>query len=306
MVEKLIKHKPSYLALYDSGELEHRISLLNNILEKCKLCPRKCQVNRNKGETGYCKTGSDLFVSSYFPHFGEEQPLVGRFGSGTIFLTHCNLKCNFCQNYDISHFGEGKKVSTKQLPQMMLYLQRQGCHNINFVTPTHFASQIVTALPEAIEMGLELPIVYNCGGYESLVVIELLEGIVDIYMPDAKFSDSKYAQLFAKAPGYFDVLKNILKEMHRQVGELKVDDHGLAYRGMLIRHLVMPNNVAGSENILKFIAEELSTESYVNIMSQYRPCFKAVDEPLINRRITSKEYYHVIEVAKKLGLHRGF
>jgi len=297
--------QPSYLALYESGELEHRIVQLNKILEACTLCPRQCKVNRLKDELGYCKAGSTLMVSSYFPHFGEERPLVGRSGSGTIFLIHCNLKCNFCQNYDISHLGSGEKVSTKQLAQMMLYLQLQGCHNINFVTPTHFAPQIISALPYAIDMGLELPIVYNCGGYESLGVIKLLEGIVDIYMPDAKFSSAEYAKQYANAPDYYDVLQPVLKEMHRQVGLLSIED-GIASRGLLIRHLVMPNNVAGSEEILKFIAEELSTDSYVNIMSQYRPRFEAIDDPLIDRRITSKEYYPAIEIANKFGLHRGF
>ncbi len=297
--------KPSYLALYESGELQDRITRLTSILETCTLCPRQCKVNRLQGESGYCKTRANLVVTSYFPHFGEERPLIGRSGSGTIFLTHCNLKCNFCQNYDISHLGSGESVSITKLAQMMISLQMQGCHNINFVTPTHFAPQIVAALPNAIKMGLKLPIVYNCGGYESLEVIELLEGIIDIYMPDAKFSSAEHAQTYANAPDYFDVLKPVLKEMHRQVGVLKIEND-IANRGVLIRHLVMPNDVAGSEEILKFIGEELSTESYVNIMSQYHPCFNAIDEPLINRRITSKEYYQAIEVAKKLRLQRGF
>ena len=297
--------KPAYLTSYKSGEVEDRIIRLTSMLEACTLCPRQCKVNRLKAELGYCKAGANLVVSSAFPHFGEERPLVGRSGSGTIFLTHCNLKCNFCQNYDISHLGSGESVSITKFAQMMITLQMQGCHNINFVTPTHYVPQIIAALPHAIKMGLELPIVYNCGGYESLDVIKLLDGIVDIYMPDAKFSNAEQAQTFANAPDYFDVLKAILKEMHRQVGELKIEN-GIANRGLLIRHLVMPNDVAGSEAILKFIAEELSTESYVNIMSQYRPCFDTVDEPLINRRITSKEYYQAIELAKKFGLHRGF
>lgn len=306
VLEPLQMYRPSYLALYESGELEHRITRIIKILEACTLCPRQCSVNRLQGEIGYCQAGTTLVVSSYFPHFGEERPLVGRSGSGTIFLTHCNLRCNFCQNYDISHLGAGENISTKQLAKMMLYLQHQGCHNINFVTPTHFILQIISALPYAIELGLELPIVYNCGGYESLEVIELLEGVIDVYMPDTKFSNSEYAQLYVNAPDYFEVLKPVLKEMYRQVGILKIDKDGLAYQGLLIRHLVMPNDIAGSEDILKFIAEELSTESYVNIMSQYRPCFQAVNEPLINRRITSKEYYQAIESAKKFGLHRGF
>ncbi len=297
--------KPSYVALYESGELESRITRLTQILESCTLCPRQCKVNRLQGELGYCKAGAALTVSSSFPHFGEERPLVGRSGSGTIFLTHCNLKCNFCQNYDISHQEAGESVSTQKLAQMMISLQMQGCHNINFVTPTHYVPQVIAALPFAIQLGLELPIVYNCGGYESLEVVELLEGIVDIYMPDAKFSNAASAKQYANAPDYFEVLKTVLKEMHRQVGVLEIAN-GIAHHGLLIRHLVMPNSVAGSEEILKFIAEKLSTESYVNIMSQYRPCFDAVDEPLINRRLTSKEYHQAIELAKQFGLHRGF
>lgn len=298
--------KPSYLKLYESGELEHRISRLTKILEACTLCPRECNVNRLRGESGYCEAGAELKVSSYFPHFGEERPLVGKYGSGTIFLTHCNLKCNFCQNYDISHLGAGESVSTQKFAGMMLSLQRQGCHNINFVTPTHFAPQIVAALPVAIKMGLELPIVYNCGGYESLEVIELLEEIVDIYMPDAKFSSNEHAVRYANAPDYFDVLKEALLEMQRQVGILKIDENSIAYQGLLIRHLVMPNGVAGSEEILKFIAEKLSPDSYVNIMNQYRPCFDALDEPLMNRRITAAEYHQAIEFAKRFRLYRGF
>ena len=297
--------KPSYLSLYKSGELEQRIVRLHRILASCRLCPRRCEINRLQGEIGYCGAGTMAMVASHFPHFGEERPLVGRSGSGTIFLSHCNLKCNFCQNYDISHQGAGEAASAKQLARMMINLQQRGCHNINFVTPTHYAPQIVAALPIAIEMGLELPIVYNCGGYEAIEVLELLEGIVDIYMPDAKFSDSGHAEAYTTAPDYFEILKPVLKEMHRQVGDL-ASHQGIAYRGLLIRHLVMPNDVAGSAGILKFIAEQLSRDSYVNIMSQYHPCFEATNEPLINRRITSQEYRRVIELAKKFGLHRGF
>ncbi len=298
--------KPSYFDLHNSGELEDRIARLIRILERCTLCPRRCKVNRLKGEIGYCRAGAGLVVSSFFPHFGEERPLVGRSGSGTVFLTHCNLKCNFCQNYDISHQNAGEKISVQQLAQMMIALQHQGCHNINFVTPTHYAPLIAAALPYAIQFGLELPLVYNCGGYESLEVIELLDGIFDIYMPDAKFSNSEYAKQYANAPDYFNVLKSVLKEMYRQVGILNLNEEGIAFRGLLIRHLVMPNDVAGSEEILKFIADELSKDNYVNIMNQYRPCFEAIDEPLINRNIFSREYHKVIELAKKFGLHWGF
>ncbi len=297
--------KPSYLALYESGELEDRVRLLTERLSSCTLCPRQCRVNRLQGEVGYCRAGANLMVSSYFPHFGEERPLVGRSGSGTIFLTHCNLRCSFCQNYDISHGGEGEIVSIQRCGQMMVALQFQGCHNINWVTPTHYAPQLVAALLHAIRLGLQLPIVYNCGGYESLEVIQLLDGIVDIYMPDAKFSSRQYAKQFANAPDYFDVLKPVLKEMHRQVGDLRIEN-GIAYRGLLIRHLVMPNDTAGSEEVLKFIAQELSRDSYVNIMAQYRPCYQAVDTAGIDRRITMEEYDRAIQLAKKYGLHRGF
>ena len=306
MLEKQTMQQPSYMQLYESGELEHRIARLMKILEACALCPRQCKVNRLRGESGYCQAGADLQVSSYFPHFGEERPLVGRQGSGTIFLTHCNLKCNFCQNYDISHLGVGEIVSPQKFARMMIALQQQGCHNINFVTPTHYAPQIVAALPVAIKMGLESPIVYNCGGYDSLEVIKLLDGIVDIYMPDVKFASNEHAERYASALDYFDVLQEVLLEMQRQVGILKIDKIGIAYQGLLIRHLVMPNDVAGSEEILKFIAEKLSPDSYVNVMSQYHPCFDARDDPLINRRITSREFHQAIGIAKKYNLYRGF
>lgn len=298
--------KPAYLTLYHSGELERRIEQLTDLLTRCTLCPRQCQVNRLQGELGICRAGRNLTVASYFPHFGEEAPLVGRQGSGTIFMTHCNLRCSFCQNYDISHLGSGEAITTRQLARVMIFLQELGCHNINFVTPTHYAPQIIAALPLAIELGLELPLVYNCGGYESLAVIELLDGIVDIYMPDIKFSNARFAEVYAHAKDYFEVATRVLLEMQRQVGVLKMDANGLAYRGLLIRHLVMPNDVSGTAEIVRFIAEEISPDSYVNIMAQYHPCFHAQDDPLINRRITSLEYHRAIDMARKVGLHRGF
>ncbi|MDZ7263435.1 MAG: radical SAM protein [candidate division KSB1 bacterium] len=298
--------KPAYLALYQSGELQRRIDQLTAILARCTLCPRQCQVNRLQGELGICRAGRDLTIASFFPHFGEEAPLVGHYGSGTIFLTHCNLRCSFCQNYDISHLGAGEEMSTRQLAQVMIYLQKQGCHNINFVTPTHYAPQIMAALPLAIELGLEVPLVYNCGGYEALTVIQLLDGIIDIYMPDIKFSSTKFADEYAHAANYFEIARRVLREMQRQVGVLQMDARGLAYRGLLIRHLVMPNDVSGTAEILRFIADEISLDSYVNIMAQYHPCFQAQDDPLINRRITSQEYHQAIAIAKKYGLHRGF
>jgi putative pyruvate formate lyase activating enzyme len=297
---------PSYIHLFEKGELSHRIRLLKGFLQECRLCPRECKVNRLNGEIGYCKAGSELMVSSTFPHLGEEPPLVGYHGSGTIFLTHCNLRCIFCQNYDISHLGTGERITSSDLARVMLRLQEMGCHNINFVTPTQYAPQILSSFPEAIEKGLRLPIVYNCSGYESLEVIRLLEGMVDIYMPDVKYLDEKHSKRFSNAPDYPEVVKQVLKEMHRQVGDLTMDSKGIAERGLLIRHLVMPNGVASSEAVLKFIAEEISVHSYVNVMDQYRPEYRANEYPEINRRITHKEYLEAIQWAKGFHLYRGF
>ncbi len=297
---------PSFISLYEKGELQRRISLLRDFLKECHLCPRRCGINRLEGELGYCKAGSELMVSSAFPHFGEEPPLVGVHGSGTIFLTHCNLRCIFCQNYDISHLGRGKLITPSTMANMMIRLQEIGCHNINFVTPTHYVPQIVASLPEAIEKGLRIPIVYNCSGYESMEVIQLLDGIVDIYMPDAKYMDEKFAKRYSNAPDYPEVIKKVLKEMHRQVGDLRTNSIGIAERGLLVRHLVMPNGVASSEEVLRFIAEEISIHSYVNIMDQYRPEYKADEFLEINRRITYKEYLEAIQLAKRFRLYRGF
>jgi len=297
---------PGYVGLFEKGELNRRIRLIEEFLGACQLCPRRCGVNRREGEIGYCGAGSELTVSSAFAHFGEESPLVGLRGSGTIFLTHCNLRCVFCQNYDISHLGRGETTTSDEMARAMLRLQGLGCHNINFVTPTHYAPQIVASLPGAIKMGLRIPIVYNCSGYESLDVIRLLEGVVDIYMPDAKFMDGKYSRQFLNTPDYPEVLKGVLKEMHRQVGDLTIDSRGIAERGLLIRHLVMPGRVASSEEVLKFIAEDLSPHSYVNIMDQYRPEYRAHEYPDLNRRITHEEYAEAIQMAKRCHLYRGF
>ncbi len=297
---------PSYLLLHQKRELHQRAQLLTEFLKECWLCPRECGVNRLEGEVGVCQAGKDLVVSSAFPHFGEELPLVGRHGSGTIFLTHCNLRCTFCQNYDISHLGSGERMTFSDLARVMLKLQKMGCHNINFVTPTQYTPQIVSSLPEAIEGGLRIPIVYNCSGYESIEVIRLLEGVIDIYMPDVKYLDEKHSKRFSNAPDYPEVVKQVLREMHRQVGDLTMDSRGIAERGLLIRHLVMPNGVASSEAVFKFIAEEISAHSYVNIMDQYRPEYRACEYPEINRRITHKEFLEAIQWAKRFHLYRGF
>jgi len=297
---------PPYRKLLETGELKKRVELLRKKLRSCTLCPHNCEVDRTAGEKGICGAPADLYISSAFPHFGEEAPLVGRYGSGTIFFTHCNLKCGFCQNYDISHFGEGRKISTGELADIMISLERNGCHNINIVTPTHYVPQLVEGLMTAAERDLKLPLVYNCGGYESVDTLKLLDEIVDIYMPDAKFASDKTGKKYTKAGNYFTVMKDALKEMHRQTGVLKTDASGIAYRGVLIRHLIMPNNVAGSEVILKFIAEELSKDSYVNVMAQYRPLHNACDYKEINRTITRSELKEALKIAGSNGLHRGF
>lgn len=296
--------RPGYLKHRD-GELDEKAKRLYAIMENCALCPRNCEVNRLEGETGICGATGELMVSSGFAHFGEEPPLVGFYGSGTIFLTHCNLRCLFCQNYDISHKGDGVVSNPDRLAEMMLALQKSGCHNINFVTPTHYAPQIVEGIAKAADKGLELPIVWNCGGYESLEVIKLLDGVVDIYMPDVKFFNAANAKKFCAAQDYPDAVKEALKEMHGQVGDLVTDSRGIAQRGLLIRHLVMPNDAADSGGILRFIAGEISTNSYVNVMDQYRPCYDAFRHKEIDREITSDEYRRTVEIAKGLGLARG-
>jgi putative pyruvate formate lyase activating enzyme len=299
-------YQPPYITLHEKKELQRRIEILEDILKECRLCPRTCEVNRIKGEQGYCRAGMETMISSAFPHFGEEPPLVGTRGSGTIFLTHCNLRCVFCQNYDISHLGSGKRLSTSELAQHMIGFQREGCHNINFVTPTHYVPQILAALAEAIELGLTIPLVYNCGGYESLEVIKLLAGIIDIYMPDAKFAREEDAARYCNAPDYPHVLQEVLLEMHRQVGDLMLDESGIAYRGLLVRHLVMPHGVTGTDEIMPFIAQKMSVHSYVNIMDQYRPLYRAGEYPEIDRPVSAREYREAIKIAETAGLHRGF
>lgn len=295
----------SYLELHRVGELDARIEALYKIFSDCTLCPRQCKKNRTDGELGTCGAGGELAVSSSFPHFGEEPELTGIFGSGTIFLTHCNLRCVFCQNYDISQGGSGQTIDIPQLAELMVGLQNAGCHNINFVTPTHFAPHLVDGIRHAIGIGLELPIVWNCGGYESLEVIKLLDGIVDIYMPDIKFFDTGSAKLYCKAPDYPAKVREAVKEMHRQVGPLKTDDRGIAHMGLLVRHLVMPNHKNDTKEILDFILEEVSPETYINIMSQYKPAYKAMEFEKIDGAVGA-EYWEAVEYAKKIGLSRGF
>jgi len=281
--------------------MDERVEKAYALMENCRLCPRECGVNRLKGELGYCKMGAQPVVSSAGPHFGEERPLVGMGGSGTIFLTGCNLGCLFCQNYDISHYRRGTETTVDGVADMMLQLQRIGCHNINLVTPTHFMPPLIDAFLRARERGLQLPLVWNCGGYESIEALKLLEGIVDIYMPDAKFADPKSAEKYCNAPDYWEINKAALKEMHRQVGDLKIEN-GIAKRGLLIRHLVMPNDVAKSIEIIDFIADEISRNTYVNVMEQYRPLYRAREFPEIATYPTPEEFARVYFHAKKRGL----
>jgi len=253
---------------------------------------------------GFCQTGRLAVLASFGPHFGEETPLVGRSGSGTIFFSHCNLMCIFCQNYEISHGGEGVPINAQQLAGIMLDLQGRGCHNINFVTPSHVIPQLLEALPLAVENGLQVPLVYNCGGYELVTALRLLDGIVDIYMPDFKFWDSDVAEQFCGARDYTERAREAFLEMHRQVGDLQLDSNGIALRGLLVRHLVMPFGLAGTKSVLDFLATSISKNTYINIMDQYRPCGGAVGKSSIGRRITADEYREALQIAKEVGLTR--
>ncbi len=286
------------------GEMDRRIAVLDRCLEECTICPRNCRVNRKKGEKGFCRMGDTAIVASYGPHFGEERPLVGTGGSGTIFFSNCNLGCVFCQNYGISHFGEGQEIGIERLASIMIDLQAQGCHNINLVTPTHQTPMILRSLKVAVEGGLRIPVAYNCGGYESVEALEILEGIIDIYMPDFKYADPVMAKKYSGAPEYPAVARKAIREMHRQVGELVIDKHGVAMQGLLIRHLVMPGNIAGTEAAVKFIAEEISANTRINIMDQYRPCCKAFDYPEISRKVSAAEYRDALKRAVEVGLKR--
>lgn len=274
------------------------------MLEECYLCPRQCRVNRLAGEKGKCHITDQVMVSSYGPHFGEEAPLVGSQGSGTIFFTYCNLRCLFCQNYTISQLGDGNKVGKDELADMMLSLQDKGCHNINVVTPTHVVPYILDALELAASRGLNIPLVYNTGGYDSLETLKLLDGVVDIYMPDMKYSDGKTAEQFSGIKDYPEANRAAIKEMHRQVGDLQINDQGVAQRGLLVRHLVLPNRLAGTEEIVRFLAREISTYTYLNIMAQYRPSYKASTAPLVSRPPAREEFNEAITLAHQHGLHR--
>lgn len=288
----------------DVKTIKKRAQLAWKLLNLCRVCPRECGVNRQKDErTGFCRMGAKPRINSYHTHFGEESCLVGTGGSGTIFFSSCNLACVYCQNYEISQLRLGEEVEIEDLAKMMISLQKRGCHNINLVSPTIWVPQILKALVIAVEKGLKLPLVYNTGGYDSVETLKIMDGIVDIYMPDIKYSDSKIALKYSLVPNYWEVVQEAVKEMHRQVGDLVIDERGITQRGLLIRHLVLPEGLAGTEKVMKFIAS-LSKNSYVNIMDQYYPTNKAHLYLEINRKITPEEYHKAVETAKGYGLHR--
>ena len=296
--------EPAYIETFNKGLLAEKIKTANELLKSCTLCPRKCEVDRLSGETGICKTGDKAYISSFNAHFGEEAPLVGINGSGTIFFTHCNLLCIFCQNYDISHLGHGEEMTNEQMAGIMLHLQNAGCHNINFVTPSHVVPQILSAVEIAVKNGLSVPLVYNTGGYDRVETLKLLEGVFDIYMPDFKFWDSEVAETMCKAGDYPEVARNALVEMHRQVGDLVTDESGIARRGLLLRHLVLPSGLAGTREIMRFIASKISKNTYVNIMPQYRPCGRAGEVKELSVYLSKKDFQVALQEAMEEGIER--
>jgi putative pyruvate formate lyase activating enzyme len=301
--KKEIQWIPAYERLEMEGKFAQRIKQAYAIFENCQLCPRKCGVNRQRGEKGFCRAPVKPVIFSYHPHFGEEISLVGEKGSGTIFFSNCNLRCIFCQNWPIAHEGRGREVQDEDLADMMLQLQKIGCHNINLVTPTHVMPNILSATRIALKKGLHLPLFYNTSGYERVEMLKILDGVVDIYKPDMKYTDpDKAAKYSAGASDYPEVTKKAVLEMHRQVGVHKMDKQGIAIRGLMIRHLVMPNRVAGTEKLVRWIAEALPKNTYINIMAQYRVEYKAYDYPEIARGITAQEFLEAMDWAEKYGL----
>ena len=297
--------RPAYLKLAESGELAARVSRAWQRLGDCDLCARYCRVDRLKTiEGAVCRTGERAVVHSHGPHHGEEDPLRGWRGSGTIFFSWCNLRCVYCQNWDTSQKGLGREVRADELAGMMLDLQARGCHNINFVSPSHVVAQIIAAVEIAANDGLSLPLVYNTGGYDSLEALELLDGIIDIYMPDMKYGDADMAHRYSHVRNYVEVNRAAVLEMHRQVGDLVLDARGVAVRGLLVRHLVLPQNLGGTDTMLEFLAEEVSAHTYLNIMDQYRPCYRANDYEPLERPITGREYAQALAWAEAMGLKR--
>jgi putative pyruvate formate lyase activating enzyme len=298
------KFIPAYRNLLANGELEKRASQAYEVLSHCELCGWDCKVDRLAGKHGVCCTGDHASVNSYGPHHGEEAPLSGRRGSGTIFFTRCNLRCQFCQNHDISQTDNGYQVDAKSLAHIMLELQERGCHNINLVSPSHVVPQILAALCIAAQNGLNIPLVYNTGGYDNVSTLKLLDGVVDIYMPDMKYSNPQVALHYSKIRQYPQINQEAVLEMHRQVGDLQVDRQGIAMRGLLVRLLVLPFGLAGTQETVRFLAAKISTKTYLNIMDQYHPAHHANQYPKLNRRITSQEFQEAIQMAHDAGIFR--
>ncbi|MDD5084782.1 MAG: radical SAM protein [Candidatus Omnitrophica bacterium] len=298
--------RPAYLTLFERGELEPRAEETIKLLSPCRVCPRNCGVDRFRDEKGFCRAGRYAEVSSVTPHLGEEPSISGVRGSGTIFFTHCNLRCLYCQNHDISQEGFGEKMDEETLAGKMLQLESEGVHNINWVSPSHYVPQILKALAIACERGLRLPIVYNSGGYDSVEMLRLLDGVVDIYMPDIKYGSDNSAARLSGVGDYVERNREALKEMHRQVGDLELDNKGVAVRGLLVRHLVLPNGLSGTESCLRFLTEEVSKGIYLSLMAQYHPCYKAPEHPELDRGLTRKEYDEAVRIAEKCGVHRGY
>jgi putative pyruvate formate lyase activating enzyme len=307
MSTKLVATLPGYVRVQASGELARRIDRAYEILRHCTLCPRACGIDRFADKRGYCGAGAEPVVASWTAHIWEEPPISGTKGSGTIFFSHCTGRCLFCQNYPISQLGVGRRVSIQRLADMMLELQARGCHNINLVTPTHFVPQILAALSLAIEGGLRLPLVYNSSGYETVETLHLLEGVVDIYLPDAKYGDDGVATQLSGFQGYVAANRAALQEMYRQVGQdLILDENGLALRGLIIRHMVLPEGLSGTHEVLAWIARELSPFIHISLMAQYFPAHKAVGDPVLGRRISDEEYLQALEAFDSAGLERGW
>ncbi len=300
----MTEYLPAYLKLLETGELQQRVAQGYDNLTHCNVCAWECGWNRRLGKLGVCRTGELARVSSYGPHMGEEDPLRGWRGSGTIFFSRCNLRCQYCQNYDISQTEAGEEIQPEELAAMLVELQDDGCHNINLVSPSHVVPQILAAVLIAARAGLRLPLVYNTGGYDSMTSLQLLDGVIDIYMPDMKYASSQIALRYSKARSYPQVNQAAVREMYRQVGDLQIDERGLARRGLLVRHLVLPNGLAGTQEIVHFLADEISKETYLNIMDQYRPSYLARQFPKLNRPVTRQEYQFAVELAIAAGLHR--
>jgi putative pyruvate formate lyase activating enzyme len=300
----MVEFIPGYLELLRTGELEQRALEAQNHLSICDVCALNCPVDRLSGKLGSCKTGRKAKVSSFTPHHFEERPLSGWHGSGTIFFTHCNLHCQYCQNYDISQTDNGDEVDASDIADIMLQLQAWGCHNINLVSPSHVVPQIMAGVNIAAQRGLKLPLVYNTGGYDSLGMLKLLDGIIDIYMPDMKYSDPSIGKQYSKVPNYPQVNRAAVLEMHRQVGDLIFNPDGIAIRGLLVRHLILPNELAGTQQVVQFLANSVSKDTYLNLMDQYHPAYNASQYPELCQRLTSEEYRRSIQLAREAGLHR--